>query len=94
MIDISQEKIITFGQAVRMFPVKVSPRSVARWSIRGYRGLLLESVKIGRKRCTSVEALNRFFEALNDQPATPSGIDLVTESEARLLEEQLTRMGL
>lgn len=39
-----------------------------RWISTGVRGVVLESLMIGGTRCTSEEALQRFFERLTSPP--------------------------
>ncbi|QDS99245.1 DUF1580 domain-containing protein [Adhaeretor mobilis] len=41
---------------------KVHHSTVYRWATKGVRGRVLESVKVGNVRFTTVSALNRFFE--------------------------------
>src|SRR5262245_3868079 len=36
-----------------------------RWSTSGLQGVVLETIQVGGTRCTSREALQRFFEALS-----------------------------
>ena len=38
---------------------------VYRWSTIGCRGVVLETAQVGGTRCTSVEALQRFIDALS-----------------------------
>lgn len=40
-----------------------------RWSTIGCKGVVLETAQIGGTRCTSREALDRFFAALTAQAA-------------------------
>jgi Protein of unknown function (DUF1580) len=47
--------------------------SVYRWSTVGCRGVVLESLQVGGTRCTSREALQRFFERLS-QPVQVGAI--------------------
>jgi Protein of unknown function (DUF1580) len=42
----------------------VHPDTLHRWCLLGVRGIRLESVMVGGRRCTSIEALNRFFQAV------------------------------
>ncbi|MDA8377647.1 MAG: DUF1580 domain-containing protein [Planctomycetia bacterium] len=35
-----------------------------RWAGRGVRGVTLETISIGSQRCTSEQALRRFFQAI------------------------------
>jgi Protein of unknown function (DUF1580) len=42
----------------------VRPDTLHRWCLLGVRGIRLECVMVGGRRCTSIEALNRFFQAV------------------------------
>ena len=70
MIDLEKEATITLAEAARRLPKTTSGRpvhvkTVARWVLHGVRGgICLESVLIGGRRVTSVEACKRFFAAL------------------------------
>lgn len=77
-IDPLNEELLTFSQAAKRLPRLRSGRPVApstfwRWATAGLRGVRLETTKVGGATCTSVEALRRFFAALNGQeaPSTP-----------------------
>jgi hypothetical protein len=70
------ETIITLADAANELPRRRRGRKahvscVYRWSKIGCRGVLLETLQIGATRCTSKEALQRFFERLTEsrQPA-------------------------
>ena len=67
MIDTTLEKPISLAQAAAELPPRRAgrPASVSclyRWSTAGCRGVVLETIQIGGTRCTSREALQRFFE--------------------------------
>jgi hypothetical protein len=69
VIDISTEDIITFTEAGDLVPRrrkgrKTHPSTFWRWSEYGLRGVKLEVLYIGGSRCTSVQALQRFFDRL------------------------------
>jgi len=69
MIDITCEKLITLDEAAELVPgrdegKRVHPITVGLWTRRGKRGVILESLLAGTRKCTSVEALARFFEAI------------------------------
>ncbi|MEQ8763208.1 MAG: DUF1580 domain-containing protein [Planctomycetota bacterium] len=51
----------------RRFHEKKRPHlaTVYRWTTRGLQGIVLESVQIGGKRYTSLEAIQRFIERLS-----------------------------
>jgi len=64
------EELITLIEATRHLP-KVDGKKVAlctlwRWCRLGLRGVFLEYVRVGRKICTTREALLRFFSELAD----------------------------
>jgi hypothetical protein len=68
-IDISHEMPITFAEATSYVPRrrrgrKASVTTLYRWATTGVRGILLETIQIGGSRCTSVAALQRFFDRL------------------------------
>jgi len=39
--------------------------TLSLWYRRGVRGVRLETIMIGGRRCTSIEALNRFYQAVS-----------------------------
>lgn len=63
---------------------KVHTSTVWRWVVKGYRGIRLETIQVGGTRCTSREALERFFEqidadAVPGSEPTPEGPDRARE---------------
>ena len=42
--------------------------TIFRWAQKGLHGVRLETIQIGGTKCTSEEALKRFFARLDDQP--------------------------
>jgi hypothetical protein len=69
-IDLFSEQTLPLSAAAKRLPRlrnnrPVSPATLWRWASAGLRGVRLEVVKIGGATCTSVEALQRFFSALN-----------------------------
>jgi len=62
------EKLITLTEATRHLPKvdgkKVSVCTLWRWCRKGLRGAFLEYVRVGRKICTTREAMLRFFTEL------------------------------
>src|SRR5258708_921780 len=70
MIDTTNETILPLSQAADELPRrrrgrKTNVSTLYRWSIAGCRGVRLETIQIGGTRCTSREALQRFFERLS-----------------------------
>ena len=67
MIDISTEEVLTFSEACKRIPSRRRGKApniatLYRWTNQGIRGVRLEYVMVGGTRCTSVEALQRFFD--------------------------------
>jgi hypothetical protein len=80
---------------------KIHVSTFHRWATVGCRGILLETIQVGGTRCTSREALQRFFEALTAArgqvpPAEKAG---ASRSYARRLRDseaasrELDRLG-
>jgi hypothetical protein len=70
MIDTTAESLLSLAQAADELPRrrrgrKTNVSTLYRWSQSGCRGVRLETVQIGATRCTSREALQRFFERLS-----------------------------
>jgi hypothetical protein len=68
-IDTLIEQLISLSDAAKTLPVRRQGKrphlaTLYRWTSRGCRGVILESVQIGATRCTSKEALARFFHQL------------------------------
>lgn len=59
-IEISSETLLTVPQAAQRLPGQPHISSLHRWRSHGVRGVKLETVLIGGRRFTSVEALERF----------------------------------
>ena len=79
MIDTLVETLLPLAQAADELPRrrrgrKTNLSTLYRWSQAGCRGVRLETIQIGGTRCTSREALQRFFERLSQaREATPAG---------------------
>ena len=84
-----REKLLTLAQAARHIPPlrnrkgkanTVHPSTLYRWGTQGRRSrsgklVRLELWRVGGTICTSVEALERFFRALNDEDDGPDKHD-------------------
>lgn len=67
MIDTRQEPPITLADACQYFPSTsgvAHVRTLYRYATAGLRGITLETVFVGGRRCTSREAIQRFVEAV------------------------------
>ena len=103
MIDFANEQVVSLNEAARMLPrrregKKPHVSTLYRWTIRGVRGVILETIQVGGTRCTSVEALHRFFERLSiDDHGDPPAVPQMTDSQRRELDRvnrELDRLGL
>ena len=75
MISIESEQLISFAEATRRVPSarsgsQLHPNTIWRWAKRGLKTrngqrVYLETVRLGGANFTSVEALSRFFAALD-----------------------------
>ena len=71
MIDPTAETLISLTNAakLKMLPARRAGKRphascFYRWAKHGCRGVILETIQVGGTRCTSIEALARFFHAL------------------------------
>ena len=75
-IDIENETVLSLVDAARHVPAVAGrtphTSTLWRWCRRGVRGVRLEYIRIGRRICTSQEALARFFKALAEADENPT----------------------
>jgi hypothetical protein len=82
------------GQAT----TRLDPAPV-RWSTKGLRGIRLETIRVGSTTCTSLEALQRFFDGLTAldgghvAPPVPRATNAMRREEARV-NKRLDEIGL
>src|SRR3954471_22871048 len=86
MINTTAETLLTLAQAADELPRrrrgrKTNVSTLYRWSQVGCRGVVLETIQIGGTRCTSQEALQKFFERLSQ--ARPTGESRQTPATSR-----------
>ncbi len=70
MIDLATEEILTLADACSRLPRRRAgsqphPATLYAWARKGYRGVRLETIRVGSSLCTSVQALQRFFDRLS-----------------------------
>lgn len=91
MIDPLTETVLTFAEATKRVRTRPDVSTLHRWRTRGIRNQKLESILVGGKRCTSLEALSRFFAATTaagEHVASPSHVSK-REAEIRAAEVEL-----
>jgi len=98
-IDIAKEEIVPLVQVPVRVPrqrggKKLAVSTAFRWAKAGLRGVRLETIQIGGTKCTSVQALQRFFEALSELSyAEPAEERRRAQDVARAGQELDTRWG-
>jgi hypothetical protein len=75
-IDVRTEELIRLEDAATFFPrsrrgKKISRATLFRYASRGLRCVVLETVQAGNAKCTSREAIGRFFARLTALANTP-----------------------
>ena len=63
------ERVVSLTAATKLLPhrrrgARPNAATLNRWASQGCRGVILETLCVGATRCTSVEALQRFCEAV------------------------------
>jgi hypothetical protein len=104
MIDINCEEVLSLSDAAKVLPARRAGKKphvscLYRWSVGGCRGVQLESVQIGGTRCTSREALARFFDRLSGKPgdgseAAPPSKPARYTKRVEAAERELDQMGI
>jgi hypothetical protein len=93
-IDAGSETLISLSQAASTLPARRAGKRphvscVYRWTTTGCKGVVLESIQVGGTRCTSSEALARFFDALtygDDRPTVRSPLKRQRAAERAMRE--------
>jgi hypothetical protein len=95
------EEVISLPTAAKLLPrrrggKKVHTSTIYRWTVTGLRGIVLESLQIGGTRCTSREALQRFFERLNRVPTFHRSPTTLSQQakQSKVVEKQLDDLGV
>lgn len=88
MIDLNNEFVLTFYEAADKCPGgAVRYETVKRWADSGLRGVVLDAVRRGGRRFTSLEALSRFFRDLSslDAPVIATSDERKARAAAALM---------
>jgi hypothetical protein len=96
MIDHETETVLSLTDAAATLPRRrggrrVNVATLYRWASHGCRGVRLETIQIGGTKCTSREALGRFFNRLTDpgrDPSVAAGSARHTAAVRRLQRDQ------
>ena len=97
MIDIANENVVSIAEAPQHIPGRPSLATVWRWVLNGTRAGKLESFRVGGRRFTSLESIQRFAEqstAAADGDATPARTSRQREREVAAAERACERAGI
>ena len=64
-MSLRDEQLVSFPDASKRLPSRPSINTFHRWRMRGIKGHRLETCRLAGRRYTSVEALDRFFDAVD-----------------------------
>jgi hypothetical protein len=104
-IDVFNETVVSFSDATKRLPkhngTKTNVSTLYRWAQAGLRShdgqvVWLETIKVGGTTCTSLEALQRFFERLSrptPEPMPPRRTVRQRMRDIQRAEEVLDRAG-
>ena len=95
--SVADARYITLKEASRLIPGRPHLNTIRRWcSKRGYRGIVLESWRLGNTRVTSVEAIDRFFEQTTGVPhrLSKNNPERPLSARHKAAEAQLDDMGV
>lgn len=99
MIDTKHETLIPLNRASQHLIGSPHVATLHRWRLRGVNGVRLETLKVGGRRVTSLEALQRFIAGTtaaadgHDRSATPSE-GAARKRHLQQVDAQLDRLGL
>ena len=98
MIDPTTETLVSMADAARPLPRRRGGKKphvscLYRWTTHGCKGVILESIQVGGTRCTSKEALGRFFKALTNANL-PTAQQPSTSRQRAGAERELERQGI
>lgn len=92
MIDTASEILVPLRDVPRLLPPRPNGKrlhisAVYRWTLRGIKGIRLETVKVGGSTYTSREALQRFSERLTGVAPAETPVNPVSRGRQRQLEQ-------
>lgn len=97
MIDLANETSIAVGDTPAVCPGKPHKSTVWRWVLKGVRGIRLETIVVGGKRYTTIEAIERFIAATtakaNGEP-TPLRTPRQRQRAIERAERELSDAGI
>lgn len=92
MIDTASEILVPLRDVPRCLPPRPNGKrlhvsAVYRWTLRGVKGVRLETIRVGGTTYTSREAIQRFSELLSGAALDPKIVNPVSRARQRQLEQ-------
>jgi hypothetical protein len=84
MIDLQTEQLLLLANACDVVPGRPHVSTLIRWWRDGVRGVKLETVVVGGRRFTSIEAVHRFISRLSE----PRSVRNATAITDRKLDDE------
>lgn len=94
MIDISHETLLTMAEASALLPGRPSLCALWRWRSRGVRGRKLETIIVGGRPYTSIEAIARFARHEGGTDELPVRTPAARERAIRKADRELADDGI
>lgn len=95
MINHTTEELIPIEEAGSLIPGNPSRCTVYRWTLKGSRGQVLETIVCGHKRFTSREAIDRFITAQNaDKTPAPAITASQRRRQSEAARQELSKAGV
>ncbi len=100
MIDIRNERVVSLTEASKdeRLPRRRKGKSphvatLYRWAQSGLGGVQLETLRVGGTLCTSIKALQRFFDRLSSHGTVGIQTSSVTRRQREHAERELNEAG-
>jgi hypothetical protein len=94
-IDVEREHLVPIVEAARHYPGRTPHfATCVRHALRGVRGVRLDTVMIGGRRYTSVEAIRRFLNEINARSPLGSQSKVQFGAHEDQINAELARHGL
>ena len=99
MIDLNDETVCSLTDATKRLPKRragkrPSVSCIYRWAQNGVHGIKLETIQIGGTKCTSIQALQRFFDRLTNRDAPLTRQTRQRRAAIERAESELSKAGI
>ena len=99
MINLNDETVCSLADATKHLPrrragKRPSVSCIYRWAQNGVHGVKLETIQVGGTKCTSLEAMQRFFDRLTNPDAPVTQPTRTRQREIDKAESELEAAGI